>query len=45
MKFDGFEIRVHGFFALIIALAVFAAAYKIGQRGMLNNLPVFRSAS
>ena len=41
MKVDGFQIKIHGFFALLIAIAVFTAAYKVGQMGVLNSLPIF----
>jgi len=38
MKVDGFQIKIHGFFALLIAIAVFTAAYKVGQMGMSADI-------
>ena len=43
MHIDGFELKIHSLVGLIIALAVFWAAYRLGQSKSLDGLPFFRS--
>ena len=40
MKVDGFELKVHSVLGIVILLVVFTMAYKVGQSGALDWIPV-----